>query len=187
MGKKITDTLSNIEITVEGLLNGCDILMLDDERSYVNEASGEQNPRHNASAHFLFGGRARNSARDVLKKREYLNSLEAKIQAEEENNGAESSKLIGLRKGLRKAEAELATAQWLWEVDVTLYNTMLDPYRAWCDGKVWEDLGSDWYSMICDEIMDRKVLAPQPPTDAEIAERMAEKRSRIRLASTTTH
>ena len=186
MGKKTTDTLSNIEITVGGLLNGCDILMLDDERSYVNDASGEQNPRHNASAHFLFGGRARNSARDVLKKREYLFNLEAKIGMEEEINGPESSKLTGLRKGLRKAEAELATATWLWEVDVTLYNTMLD-HRAWCDGRVDQDLGVTWFSNICDEIMERKVLSPQPPTAEEIAERMAEKRSRIRLATTATH
>ena len=187
MGKKTTDTLSNIEITVQGLLNGCDILMLDPDSNFINDASGEENPRHNASAHFLFGGRARKSAQDVLKKREYLNNLEAKIQAEEDNNGPESSKLNGYRTGLRKAEAELATAKWLWEVDVTLYNTMLDPFTAWCDGKVTEDLGAAWFSALCDRLTERKVLSPQGPTAEEIAERMAEKRSRIRLASTTTH
>tara|TARA_B100000963_G_scaffold341988_1_gene342313 strand:+ start:81 stop:638 length:558 start_codon:yes stop_codon:yes gene_type:complete len=178
MSKKTVKT-TNLEDTIDHLVDGCDLLMLDEPEAHQNPVSGEENPKYQASAIFLFGGRARKSAREVIKKQDYLDTLEAKIASEEENNGPESSKLIGLRKGLRKAEAELATAKWLWTVDVSLFNVMVD-HMAWNDGKVTEDLGVDWYSMQCDKIMERKVLSPQAPTSDEIAQRMAERKARIK-------
>ena len=178
MSKKTVKT-TNLEDTIDHLVDGCDLLMLDEPEAHQNPVSGEENPRYQASAIFLFGGRARLSAREVLKKQEYLNTLEHKIASEEELNCAESGKLIGLRKGLRKAEAELATAKWLWTVDVSFFNLMVD-HMPWNDGKVTQDLGEKWFSEQCDKIMERKVLSPQAPTADEIAQRMAERKAKIK-------
>ena len=53
-------------------------------------------------------------------------------------------------------------------------------HMPWNDGKVTADLGEKWFSEQCDKIMERKVLSPQAPTADEIAQRMAERKAKIK-------
>lgn len=171
---QIEDTIieSPVVAAHDAIITGVDLMMLDEFDARFSAASGEDNPRYNAGAHFMFGSRAKSSAKQIVKKRDRVNEVQHQMQTEEENNGKDSSKYKNIALSLHKAEAELATAQHLHYIDVMVYNTIME-HRAWNDGRVTEDHGEAWYEGICDQIMNRKVLSPQQPKQSDIEAKRA--------------
>ena len=153
----------------DAVVQGINLSMLDQFDERFSEASGEDNPRYNASAHFMFGSRAKASGVSLRKKGERRDQLEHRMMQEEEANGAESALMRNLSLNLKKGEAERDSAEFLHHMDVMIYNSVLQGAHIWNDGKVTQDHGEKWFEKVCDYISDRKVLSAVVDKSADIA------------------